>query len=228
MTGKPLLAGLYIRLPFDEVHQASWTPDDPDNVDVGLVIDVGWEGEQGTTLFHARVATPSGLKQATPMPTTDRIVSTRALFVMSQYDGSELERQIRRTLELAARRDTMEEMCAFLNRYWEWEYQDYEPSVLDNILYRCTADGRGSKVALFEILEEIRLEPDHRNLGSLRRDLSELYRYPKTDWIDLLWREGDLEAFNAASQNEAKTFVTENIWNVLFPAESPPGPDPAK
>jgi Immunity protein 8 len=124
MTGKPFLAGLFVRLPFDEAPVEAWVPDDPSDVNVGLVIEIGWNDREGTTLFYARVATPEALRKTEPRPDTKHIISTRALIVMSRYDQAELVLEVERTLKWASSRETQEEVLRYLTRYYGWEYED--------------------------------------------------------------------------------------------------------
>ena len=126
MPDKLFVAALYVRVPLDEVPLEDWTPDDADDVSVGLVIEVGCEGEDGTTLFHARVATPKALEKAKPRPRTNTIISTRALIVMARYDREELQREVRSTVAWAARKATRDEGFEYLTRYYGWEFENHE------------------------------------------------------------------------------------------------------
>lgn len=94
---------------------------------------------------------------------------------------------------------------------------------LPPVLRLFSADVGMSADGIAKSLEGTRLNPDQRELRGIRSELLKLYTDPKTDWVRLLENE-TYEIFPGATPEEARNFVTQRIWNVLFPdqKDNPP------
>lgn len=67
-------------------------------------------------------------------------------------------------------------------------------------------------------LEQIRTNSDSRERAGIKAELENLYTDSATNWINLLEND-DYEVYPASSQDDGKRFITERLWNVLFPDE---------
>lgn len=122
MAGKPII----VSLDCNRVDLRDWVPEDPTDVSLGMVLELGWEGEKGTTLFYFLVATPEGLKRIKPIAPVNPVVSYRALIVMTSFSMSEMESAVRRIID-AAPQDDMNKCWEWLTRYFQWEYENTAP-----------------------------------------------------------------------------------------------------
>jgi hypothetical protein len=61
----------------------TWEPDDPSDVAVELMVDIGPKGKKEADLFTIRMATPKGLSR---LRAEDGIVAVMPLVVMDRYD----------------------------------------------------------------------------------------------------------------------------------------------
>jgi hypothetical protein len=99
----------------------TWRPSDPREVHFLLQLQVGAVGAKEVDDFQVMVATPEGL--AAHRPPDARVMSDRALIVLSEYSWPVLEgclKEILSRCEAFSRDDCL----AKLGRYFIWEHED--------------------------------------------------------------------------------------------------------
>jgi len=89
-----------------------------------LEIEIGEEGKAGGHLFQLVAATPEGLL-AIGRRYPARGFPDRALLVFSEYRWEALVERVERIVTRCTR-STWDESVLCLQRYFEWEYEDYE------------------------------------------------------------------------------------------------------
>lgn len=70
---------------YDHPKIRTWEPDDPGNIALMLLLDIGPKGQKRADMFTLRLATPRGLLG---LPARNGIVATRPLLVMDRFDSS--------------------------------------------------------------------------------------------------------------------------------------------
>jgi hypothetical protein len=101
----------------------SWVPTSREEVFVQLTINIGERGNAGGYLFQLMVVTPEGLRAfAQKYPNLD--FPNRALIVFSDYTWDIVVQRLRKIVAHCTR-DTWQQSVACLQRYFEWEYEDY-------------------------------------------------------------------------------------------------------
>ena len=104
-----------------EVELDSWRPLESEDVFLCLDIEIGYlGGNGGTNMFYVTLATPEGLLKHRDSP---MLVKNRTL-VISEYNYNLVKKEIDSILEDSAR-DTWNNSCIILQRYFQWEYEDY-------------------------------------------------------------------------------------------------------
>ena len=98
----------------------SWRPDNREQVFLGLDPEIGLRGERASNMFHVRVATPEALRRHGGGLC---VVKHRTL-VISDFDWKQLSALLDDIVRDCAR-GSWEESCAVLQRYFNWEYEDY-------------------------------------------------------------------------------------------------------
>jgi hypothetical protein len=98
----------------------SWRPDSREQVFLGLDLEIGSRGERASNMFHVRVATPEALRRH---GSGFCMVKHRTL-VISDFDWKQLSALLDDIVRDCAR-GSWEESCAVLQRYFNWEYEDY-------------------------------------------------------------------------------------------------------
>jgi len=99
----------------------SWNPRSNEEVFVCLDMQIGMEGDDGTNFFYVTLATPESLK----LKNHDFLISSNRTIVISAYSYTKLTEAIQDILK-SCQRDTYEGCCLALQRYFQWEYEDYE------------------------------------------------------------------------------------------------------
>jgi hypothetical protein len=103
----------------------NWTPDDPKDVAILVEVEIGEEGQQGADLFQVMLATPRGLERIA-IQRSSVVISDRALVVMKEVSAGTFVEWLSSTLEKCAA-DTWVSSVERLQRYFLWEYEDYQP-----------------------------------------------------------------------------------------------------
>ena len=98
----------------------SWRPDSREQVFLGLDLEIGLRGERASNMFHVRVATPEALRRHGGGLC---VVKHRTL-VISDFDWKQLSALLDDIVRDCVR-GSWEESCAVLQRYFNWEYEDY-------------------------------------------------------------------------------------------------------
>jgi hypothetical protein len=117
-----------------EVRSVSSSDVDPDEweptgnrVLVALALEIGVAGTKGADLFYVTVATPEGLSEAEREDEVGALAS-RATIVVGTFSWKKVHaiiRKIVRQCEAA----TWDESLGKLQRYFQWEYEDFVPAV---------------------------------------------------------------------------------------------------
>jgi hypothetical protein len=102
-----------------DVDFESWMPEDT-NVYFLLEIEIGVRGGSPRDIFQLIVATPEGLRARARGP----VISERGALILSEYSGAIVRRSIQSIVERCAS-ETWVESVTKLERYFEWEYEDY-------------------------------------------------------------------------------------------------------
>lgn len=97
-----------------------WQPRKAEDVFVSLDMEIGFSSEDEVNFFYVSLATPEALMKYRKAP---YLVKNRTL-VVSEYSYDELISLINEILESSTRK-TWEESCSVLQRYFDWEYEDY-------------------------------------------------------------------------------------------------------
>jgi hypothetical protein len=102
---------------------SSWEPSSLDDVHFQLTLEICEKGKQGGNLFQLVVATPEGLRKA-----ADSIegyeIPDRNLLICADYNWDAVLARINRIITKCTR-ETWTATMSCLQRYFQWEYEDY-------------------------------------------------------------------------------------------------------
>ena len=118
MSGGPKI----IDLGCSSIELQTWEPDDANNVKLPMVLELGWEGEDGSALFYFTVATPEALKRSEPIAPGFPFLSYRSLIVMSSFSFGALQTAVENIVNRAPRTD-IDKCFRYLTRYFTWEHE---------------------------------------------------------------------------------------------------------
>ena len=104
-----------------QVELPSWQPRTLMEVYFPLELEIGEKGNEGRDIFQVLVATPEGLRQHA----REAVISRRATLVLAEYSWPLLDRTVREILSVCSA-ETWNESVLRLQRYFSWEYEDYE------------------------------------------------------------------------------------------------------
>jgi len=108
-------------LSSSDIDIDKWNPKTLEDVFISYDIEIGYSDNRfGTNYFYVTVATPESLRKHRE---GDFLVLNRTL-VLSNYNYTIVESVVSKILEDCSR-DTWEESCSVLQRYFLWEYEDY-------------------------------------------------------------------------------------------------------
>lgn len=107
----------------DVIHLRDWIPADRDEVYVTLFIEIGAEGRPRGNFFQVVLATPEGLRRHAE---EHGEIPDRNILICLDYDWTEVEERVARIVASCAR-DSWGESVACLQRYFEWEFEDWRP-----------------------------------------------------------------------------------------------------
>jgi hypothetical protein len=98
-----------------------WRPTSNEDVFMGLDIEISFsDGEEGSNYFYVTLATPESLRKHRSEP---YLVKNRTL-IISEYSYDIVRNLILEILD-ACTRESWDESCGALQRYFQWEYEDY-------------------------------------------------------------------------------------------------------
>ena len=98
-----------------------WYPISNEDVFVCLDLDIEYsDGESGSNLFYVTLATPEALRKHRNEP---YLVKNRTL-VISEYSYDVVRNLIFEIIGSSSR-ESWAESCNVLQRYFQWEYEDY-------------------------------------------------------------------------------------------------------
>ncbi|RZF53645.1 hypothetical protein EXE30_06630 [Acinetobacter halotolerans] len=100
----------------------SWIPSNLDEVFVNLVIEIGCNLEEGVNLFYVDMASPEGLRKA--KGNMDILALNRTILI-SNYSYEIMYDAICKVVESCTDKN-WSLSCSKLQRYFDWEYEDYE------------------------------------------------------------------------------------------------------
>lgn len=100
----------------------TWQPDDPEKIAETVTVEIGERSKDSADQFTIRVATPAGLAM---LEARDGIVAMRPVLVMARYDFQDLWRWLETTV-VHCERDSWTHSVEMLQRYFQWEYEDYK------------------------------------------------------------------------------------------------------
>lgn len=104
-----------------DVELDTWYPETMEDVFVSLDIEVEFsDGNEGINLFYVTLATPEALSKHRTPP----ILVEHRTIVVSEYSYDIVRKAILNIAEKCTRK-TWEESCLALQRYFQWEYEDY-------------------------------------------------------------------------------------------------------
>jgi hypothetical protein len=87
---------------------------------------------------------------------------------------------------------------------------------IENLLSTVFSSDVGlSDSAISRALADIIANPDKRELYGLRDELKKMLNSEQTDWINLLDND-KFEVVMTESQEEARQFIVDNVWQPLF------------
>jgi hypothetical protein len=98
-----------------------WRPRTLEDTYTTLDLDVSMsDGARGSNLFYVKVATPEALRRRAK----GFLIAGHRVLVVEKFDYELLRQTIEDILEKCTR-DTWEDSCAALQRYFAWEYEDF-------------------------------------------------------------------------------------------------------
>ncbi len=118
---------IIVSISSPDVHLDAWTPQAREDAFVLVELELSCTGGQGAAdLFQIVVATPEGLRkhQETHADALGEVLSERAMLVVSDYSWPRVRRTLKDIVKRCEGADWTESV-ARLQRYFEWEYENY-------------------------------------------------------------------------------------------------------
>lgn len=106
-----------------DVQLDVWEPDDLADVYFLLELEIGEEGKEGADLFQVVIATPEGLRRRGAA--RNGVIEKRATLVISELSWKTVHRAVA-DIVAACTAPTWNESVLKLQRYFRWEYEDYQ------------------------------------------------------------------------------------------------------
>jgi len=117
MNGKLILKSV----TSSEVDLKNWYPISNEDVFICLDMEIAFsDGEKGSNLFYVTLATPESLRKYRSEP---YLVKNRTL-IISEY-SYDIVRELILEILGGCSRESWDESCVRLQRYFQWEYEDY-------------------------------------------------------------------------------------------------------
>jgi hypothetical protein len=99
----------------------NYTPENLDNFEVSISLDIGAECEKGSEIFQVTFCTPKWLSTNCK---ESEIFIPRHTLIVQRYDYSAFVRRLNEICQMCEGKNWDE--CAFkLSRYFLWEFEDY-------------------------------------------------------------------------------------------------------
>lgn len=104
----------------DYFELSKWKPRNLEDIYISVVLDISLEGFDGSNLFYVTISTPEALRKNINNP----ILVLNRTIIIADYSYSLVNQTILSILDKCAG-STWEECCLRLQRYFEWEYEDF-------------------------------------------------------------------------------------------------------
>ena len=104
---------------YQHPHLRSFFPDDPSDVVLHLLIEVGCKGKRGTEEFTVLVATPTGLAGVEPSP--GGVIRAGKMVLLVSYDFDSLWGWLDTTVA-SCTSDTWDGCVEKMRAYFDWEF----------------------------------------------------------------------------------------------------------
>jgi hypothetical protein len=111
-----------IRDIYSDLHDlTSWTPLRPVDLNIKLVVEVGWKNEVGINYFYFDlIGCEAALNQV------DRYFLTgHGIFLIPHFDFSSVKMHVSE-LVVSCQRGSFDESCLALSKHFRWEYDEYQ------------------------------------------------------------------------------------------------------
>ncbi len=104
-----------------EVDINNWQPSSNDEVFICLDLEIASDNiDDGSNMFYVTLATPEALRK-----NSDNLVLVKnRTIVISEYHWDNIHKEILEILNECSR-ENWNESCTVLQRYFQWEYEDY-------------------------------------------------------------------------------------------------------
>lgn len=97
-----------------------WRPNSLEQVFISLDLEIGLKGETASNMFHVKVATPEALRSRQH----EYVIARNRTLVIDEFDFKKLREAIQEIMQSCSKQ-TWEESCICLQRFFQWEYEDY-------------------------------------------------------------------------------------------------------
>jgi Immunity protein 8 len=106
-----------------DVRPYAWSPEARNDVYFVIELEIGRRGDPRADLFQVLVATPEGLRAR---GTGDDVIVDRNALVLSEFVSWPRLRDCLQRIVDSCAREEWRESVARLQRYFQWEYEDYK------------------------------------------------------------------------------------------------------
>lgn len=97
-----------------------WRPNSLEQIFISLDLEIGLKGETASNMFHVKVATPEALRSRQH----EYVIARNRTLVIDEFDFKKLREAIQEIMQSCSKQ-TWEESCICLQRFFQWEYEDY-------------------------------------------------------------------------------------------------------
>lgn len=100
---------------------SEWQPASLEDTYVAIDLCIGMDdGENGSNYFYVKVATPEALRKRA----RNFLIVENRVIIIDYFEYFSLVKIIRNILEKCTK-ESWDESCCMLQRYFSWEYEDY-------------------------------------------------------------------------------------------------------
>ena len=103
-----------------EVDLKGWNPKSLEEIFISLDLEIGPADDDGINLFYVTLATPEALRKYRSGP----ILVEHRTIVIERYNYEDVLKGLNDIVR-KCERNTWDECCAVLQRFFQWEYEDY-------------------------------------------------------------------------------------------------------